>query len=72
MLRHLCVAIVAASCVSPCVHAQVSSTTSESTKKASNPTLAQADYSKEALVEEQDATKIDFENDGSFRVRTQL
>jgi tetratricopeptide (TPR) repeat protein/transglutaminase-like putative cysteine protease len=66
MLRHLCVAIVAASCVSSCVHAQVSSTTSESPAKASNPTLAQSDYSKEAFVEEQDATRIDFENDGSY------
>jgi tetratricopeptide (TPR) repeat protein/transglutaminase-like putative cysteine protease len=79
MLRHLCFAFVAGSCVLPFVGltAQVSPTTSESISKPSNTTFAKADYSQEAIVEEQDTTKIDFENDGtntreiSARIRIQ-
>ena len=68
MLKHLCVAIVAASCASPFVNlnAQVTPTTPESISKLSTPTPAKADYSKEAFVDEQDTTKIDFQNDGTY------
>jgi len=68
MLRHLYVAFGAATCVLPFVSltAQVSPTTSEPISKPNNTTLAKGDYSQEAFVDEQDTTKIDFENDGTY------
>jgi tetratricopeptide (TPR) repeat protein len=38
----------------------------ESNSKTNDRTLSKADYSKEAFVEEEDRTKVDFENDGSY------
>src|SRR5579863_850374 len=68
MLRRLRVTFVAATFVLPFagLTAQVSPTTSQSDRKPSNTAVAKADYSDEAFVDEQDTTKIDFENDGTY------
>ena len=62
MLRHLSVAFVVASCLLPLVGQSVQMATATANSKTSSVT----DYSKEAFVEEEDQTKIDFENDGTY------
>jgi tetratricopeptide (TPR) repeat protein len=71
MQRCLFVAFVVGSCILSLVSssAQVSPPTS-TTNGASNSTTAIIDYSKEPFVEEQDLTKIDFLNDGTYTRET--
>ncbi len=69
MSRHLCIAFIVASYVLPLVGqtVQIPPATLESKSKTSDTTPSRTDYSKEAFVEEEDRTKVDFENDGTYR-----
>lgn len=67
MHRNLYIGLIVASCVLSCgnARAQVSPATSVA-NRTGNSTTATIDYSKEAFVDEQDSTKVDFLNDGTY------